>query len=519
MKKFRQLKRDRRIKLNLVKGFSKGLEDFPKTAPADFDELTYLEYNPDVRVAVMRGAVSSGYRHWIEHGYDEGRLYAPDSRLAQDSFPPTWNELRYLRENPDVATAIRLGTYSSGHDHWVKHGEQEARIGTGRAFPKTANLKVALRKCPPGFNYFCFHSAPIGLGWAARGNIGLLKAFGPKVTTIDIAWGSPSPPDGDTGAVLAPENRYAVNFFHFNPDILPTFLHSYGAKCFRDRYNIGVWVWDLNAAYPSWHRYTRMFNEIWVPSQFVADVLRVVSAAPIVIVPHVVDNLPAGARSPRATFGLPENAFIFLYVFDAASSIERKNPLALISAFRQAFREEQDVFLVLKYHHADKDRPAVELLERVASTRKNIKTISQTFSEEDLASLFQVSDCFVSPHRSEGFGLNIAMAMYYEKPVIVTGYSGNMDFTNHENSFLIDYDLVSLPYDVGYYRAGYGWAQPSVDHLANLLQAVRNSPEEARRKAASGAATIRQRFSQKALLERFGKRISALKMESPGSAV
>jgi glycosyltransferase involved in cell wall biosynthesis len=496
-----------------VKGPSNSSETSVNTTPSDFDELTYLEYNPDVRAAVMQGAISCGYEHWIEHGQQEGRLSSTRAQPAQGNAPPDWNELRYLRNNPDVAAAVRTGIYSSGYDHWIQHGEQEARIGAaGRVFHKTTDLKTALRKHPPGFNYFSFQSVAIGLGWAARGYIGLLKAFGPKVTTIDLAWGG-APSDGPAGVAATPKNPYAINFFHFNPDILPNFLHQYGAKCFLDRYNIGVWVWDLNAAYPSWHRYTRMFNEIWVPSQFVADAVRVISTAPIVIVPHVVDDLPARIRSTRATFGFPENAFIFLYVFDAASSIERKNPLALISAFRQAFSEEQNVVLVLKYHHADKERPAVELLERIASTRKNIRTISQTLSEEDLGSLFQISDCFVSPHRSEGFGLNIAMAMYYGKPVIVTGYSGNMDFTNSENSFLIDYHLVGLPHDIGYYKAGYGWAQPSVDHLASLLQAVLGSPEEARRKAANGAATIRQRLSHKALLERFGKRISALKMK------
>ena len=502
-----------------MKGSSNGSENSTQTAESDFDELTYLEYNPDIRAAVLQGVIPSGYEHWIAHGQREGRLCPPYSQPAGGDAPHGWNELRYLRENPDVAEAVRSGVYSSGYDHWAQYGQQEARNGGGSVFHRTADLRTALGKHSPGFNYFSFHSAAIGLGWAARGYVGVLRAFGPAVTTIDLPWGGGPQSEDRPVAGSMPENPHAINFFHFNPDILPGFLHRFGAKCFLDRYNIGVWVWDLDAAYPSWHRYTRMFNEIWAPSRFVADALRVISTAPIVTVPHVVDNLGARIHSSRASFGLPEDAFIFLYVFDAASSIERKNPLALLSAFRQTFGDRRDVFLVLKYHHADKDRPAVELLERIASTRANIKTVSQTFSEDDLASLFEVSDCFVSPHRSEGFGLNIAMAMHHGKPVIVTGYSGNMDFTNAENSFLIDYDLVALPYDVGYYRAGYGWAQPSVDHLASLLQTVIDNPEEAKRRASNGAATIRRQFSQEALLQRFEKRMPELKAQTTSHAV
>lgn len=96
--------------------------------------------------------------------------------------------------------------------------------------------------------------------------------------------------------------------------------------------------------------------------------------------------------------------------------------------------------LALKYHHASDDVTGVRALENFCAGNPGIRTISTTMTEEQVYSLFQLSDCFVSPHRSEGFGLNIAQAMYYGKPVIATGYSGNMDFTSAENSFLIDLD-------------------------------------------------------------------------------
>jgi hypothetical protein len=97
--------------------------------------------------------------------------------------------------------------------------------------------------------------------------------------------------------------------------------------------------------------------------------------------------------------------------------------------------------------------------------------------------------------------------MYYGKPVIATGYSGNLEFTNQDNSFLIEYDLVTLAYDVGHYSKGYGWAQPSIDHLTVLMQGVVASPGEAKRRAAIGQATIRNNFSQEAVKRDIGARL------------
>ena len=79
-------------------------------------------------------------------------------------------------------------------------------------------------------------------------------------------------------------------------------------------------------------------------------------------------------------------------------------------------------------------------------------------------------DCFVSLHRSEGFGIPIAEAMLLEKPVIVTSYSANMDFTTPGNSFLVKYKLLEIDHDYGPYRKGWVWADPDLDHAAELMR-------------------------------------------------
>jgi glycosyltransferase involved in cell wall biosynthesis len=268
-------------------------------------------------------------------------------------------------------------------------------------------------------------------------------------------------------------------------------------------FNVAIWVWELHAAYASWHAQSQLFNEIWTPSRYSADAIRPVSKTPIHVIPHVVDGLPAPDAAQRDDRGV----FKFLYIFDLASTFERKNPLALVRAFRKAFGSRQDVQLILKYHHSEFDSPAIALLERVAKTAPNIRTVNQTLPEEQVYALLRSCDCFVSPHRSEGFGLNIAAAMYYGKPVIATGYSGNMDFTTPENAFLIDYDLVAVQQETGAYKAGYVWAEPSEDHLAALLRTVVDSPGQARERGEQGRRTILESFSVKAVSEIIRRRL------------
>jgi hypothetical protein len=58
------------------------------------------------------------------------------------------------------------------------------------------------------------------------------------------------------------------------------------------------------------------------------------------------------------------------------------------------------------------------------------------------------------------------------KPVIVTGYSGNMDFTTPGNSFLVEYSLVELDRDHGPYQKGSVWGDPNPQHAAELMRYV-----------------------------------------------
>ena len=103
---------------------------------------------------------------------------------------------------------------------------------------------------------------------------------------------------------------------------------------------------------------------------------------------------------------------------------------------------------------------------------EKIHLFTDTLSKNDLLSLIASCDCYVSLHRSEGYGLTIAEAMCAGKPVIATNYGGNTDFMTINNSFPVSYTLVELDKNYGAYEKGNVWAEPDIDNAAQLMKKV-----------------------------------------------
>ena len=169
-------------------------------------------------------------------------------------------------------------------------------------------------------------------------------------------------------------------------------------------------------------------------------------------------------------------------------------PLAVIQAFKKAFVPRQNVTLVLKSinHSAYPDH--VRALGEAAAGF-NVRFIDEHLRKSEVNSLLASCDCYVSLHRSEGFGLTMAEAMYLGKPVIATSYGGNMDFMNVNNSFPVRYDLVEITQDFVDYKKGSVWAEPDVDHAAELMQTVYGDREKAAGVGQAAADHIKRHFS------------------------
>jgi 2-polyprenyl-3-methyl-5-hydroxy-6-metoxy-1,4-benzoquinol methylase len=132
------------------------------------------------------------------------------------------------------------------------------------------------------------------------------------------------------------------------------------------------------------------------------------------------------------------------------------------------------------------------------------------YSAAEKNALIAACDCYVSLHRSEGWGLTMAEAMALAKPVIATGYSGNLDFMTTENSFLVDYVTGAVPAGCEPYTAGTRWAEPSLDSAAALMRRVFEQPEEAAARGRLARADILSRHSLDACAARVTRRVGAI---------
>ncbi len=402
-----------------------------------------------------------------------------------------FDEELYLLVNPDVMEAVASGGCLSGYDHWIRHGKAEFRGGgPTKALTDRRPSLSELRRRSFGVNLYGFHRASSGLGEVARGLARACASARILTTEIDIApWNTQF--EARTLPGFTPSR---VNVILQNADMMDRFFSSYGTALLQGSYNIAFWFWELPAMRADWFSAYAYADEIWVGSEFCRNAVQSLTALPVVKIPPVVDGLESKIKFGRKHFGLPEDKFVFFFAFDMASQFERKNPLALIEAFRNAFGDRSDVLLCLKYSNGAHNQEAMRLLDESIQGATNIVRFDAIVSDEEILSLHNSADCFVSPHRSEGFGLNVAQAMYLGKPVIATAYSSVTDFMTPDNSYPLDYRLTTIREQSGPYRKHGVWAEPSRDHLTALLRRVFENADERAMKGKAAARDIRSQF-------------------------
>lgn len=270
---------------------------------------------------------------------------------------------------------------------------------------------------------------------------------------------------------------FDTNIICVNADELSFFRHDVGDAFFRGRYSIGVWFWELARFPQRLHPALALVDEVWVASDFVRRAIAAATPKRVCVVP-----LPVGETAPvmlsRDELDLP-GGFLFLFTFDFLSVFERKNPLAVVHAFKRAFRPGEGAVLLIKTINGKRDAQKLRRL-RAEADWPDIHVVDGYVSASTLDAIIAACDCYVSLHRSEGYGLTMAEAMTQGKPVIATGYSGNLEFMNEQNSYLVPFRPIRLAEQCGPYPAGEEWAEPDIDSAAELMRFVYEDRESAR---------------------------------------
>lgn len=360
-----------------------------------------------------------------------------------------------------------------------------------RAFPSTpqpaAALAVASRPArPPGVTVVGYVQAESGVGESARATLRALANTTVPHSMVDFRVGNVSRMGEAVDAALATGLQHAISLFHINADQLPVARTFLGEEPFTDTYRIGFWAWELENFPTEWHAAFAHVDEVWVPSTFCQRAVGAASPVPVIVMPHAVE-VPARMSPDRARFGLREDSVAFLAMADMMSIAGRKNPFAAVQAFQSAFAHgDANVELVVKIANPERDRAAFAHLQALATGNPRIHLLAESLDRPALNALIDSVDCFVSLHRSEGFGLVIAEAMARGKVVVATGWSGNMDFMTVNNSLPVDYCLVTLEADAGPYRRGERWAEPSQEDAVAKLRLV------------AGDAALRRRIGERA---------------------
>lgn len=433
----------------------------------------------------------------------EDRIPAPAGFLAR--------LLQRRASSADAADAAHAAD-ALGNEH------SRAVTFTPRRSPKTTTVETWSREVPhtvasdpqsadpEGLNVFGYFRSPIGLGTATRGLCSSLGFAGYRLRqvvlsnmTMDSAFGL---------ADLMPDSRlwYGRNLIVTYPHHSGSPLDVFPQALFRDRSSIGYFAWEQRDAHPGWRRDLDRYDRLLALSAFSAQSLGRAAGREVGVLPCVVEVDEAAARPfGRAHHGIPAAAFVAGIVFDASSSVERKNPLAAARALVRAFGGQRDVRVVLKVTNGGRvpyDRAVAEVRRLLTDGGVEVLVFVESMPVAEMHGLISTFDLCISLHRAEGFGYSLAEAMVLGVPAVATRYSGNLDFMNDGNSWLVDCQECRVQRPEGPFRRGTVWADPDVEQAAGLCRSIYEDRDGAANRALVAKREVSQTLSAAALAVR-----------------
>ena len=349
----------------------------------------------------------------------------------------------------------------------------------------------------------------MGLGESCRRVAAALRttSFSLNLVDYDVGTAATFLEQDETLGELRPAR---LNILHLNAEEIPEAI-AYLPDVFSRTPTVAIPYWELNRLAQPHRLGVRAVDEIWAASRFLADVFaedgRIVrwigmsrAAAPF--------PTPEARAALRLHLRLAPGTFVFLTTSDALSWVQRKNPLAVIEAFRAAFATE-DVALVVKTHNLAGPLSEAQVehwgrIRALCAADGRIALVDESFDATTQHTLLAACDCLVSLHRAEGLGLDVIDALDLGTPVIATDYSGTRDLCTRETAWLVDLEMRGVdPSDYSFVEPGHLWAEPRPDAAIQAMRDVVANPSERDRRVRRGHDLV----STFATKERFAERL------------
>lgn len=389
------------------------------------------------------------------------------------------------------------------------------------AFPRTPawSLKLpVIPDIPPqipasgiGVNVVGYLRAQFGLGESARNYAHALRSSGVPVALVDINLSLPhARGERSLDELIGIALPHPVTLLFVNPDYLTQALEELGRTREQCGHLIGCWFWELERLPTEWKDSLAQVDEVLVATHFIENAVREATDKPILRAPLPLPvMLDSGLQ--RSDFGIDPDAFVFLFSFDFASWIDRKNPMAVVRAFRRAFpKDRSDVCLVIKSSNGYRLPEWFRMLVVEAGKDPRVLLRDEVIDKAHFTALQRCADAYVSLHRAEGFGLGMAESMAMGKPVLATGWSGNLEFMDSECAGLIDYTLVPVPDGAYPGSAGQRWAEPDEEDAARWMRRLANDRAFAQQLGERGRHRIRDALSAKMVAGKLRTRLDEI---------
>lgn len=416
-----------------------------------------------------------------------------------------------------VSSKQFVGPFFRGRGQWLKQRIASSKPASNQdvVIAPIDFSADSLQEQRDGVLFIGYAEGALGLGQAFRANLKAAEAADlpfavyPFQVGIESRLIGPYMPDR-----YDKTHSYKINVIAVAGDQVSTVFRSVDARLLANSYNILNPYWELPRAPEAWRSSLSHIHEIWAPNTFIAEAFEHIFDGPITIMPPAMEDI--GTNHPgRSHFAMEHERFYFMFSFDYFSSPFRKNPLGVLRAFQEAFpRGDENVGLVIKSTGAPEHYPEIKAIIAEAMARDSrILMFDKSMPRNEILGLIQSSDCYVSLHRAEGFGLGMAEAMMFERIVIGTNYSGCTDFLTEETGYPIPYRLRPLEQHEYPWSQGQSWAEPDQSAAARAMRNVAANPTDGRARGKIARIHILDRYSPDSAGKAMRDRLDTLTVE------